>query len=196
MDIGPPQSTHTSPIKKLNLPHDKLSSWTVFHFKLVEQIVAKQLNKHVQKPPLDSKKPKISMHTKLDTLHLCFLSRVTFTWFWPEDMQLQSFFQTCRQCTTPLIMNSCQSLLYYVSVQVALHFGSIPISLVGFSVSRLNLSLDLSCFPCTLLTFVIAHNGGQNFLFYAEDTQPYIYLTCFNTIEAFDRLNRCLGDVK
>ena len=46
-----------------------------------------------------------------------------------------------------------------------------------------------------LSTLIDKHNG-VNFHFYADDTQLYVHLSHMNTSASFDKLNRCLQDVK
>ena len=43
---------------------------------------------------------------------------------------------------------------------------------------------------------LIGKHKGVNFHFYAEDTQLYVHLSHMNASAAFDKLNRCLQDVK
>ena len=43
---------------------------------------------------------------------------------------------------------------------------------------------------------LIGKYNGVNFHFYADDTQFYVYLSHMNASVAFDKLNRCLHDVK
>ena len=46
------------------------------------------------------------------------------------------------------------------------------------------------------LSTVIGKHKGVNFQFYADDTQLYVHLSLMNASAAFDKLNRCLQDVK
>ena len=46
------------------------------------------------------------------------------------------------------------------------------------------------------LSTLIGKHKGVNFHFYANDTQLYVYLSHRNALAAFDKLNRCLQDVK
>ena len=43
---------------------------------------------------------------------------------------------------------------------------------------------------------LIGKHKGVNFHFYADDTQLYVHLSHMNASAAFDKLNRCLQDVK
>ena len=46
------------------------------------------------------------------------------------------------------------------------------------------------------LSLLIGRHNGVKFHFYADDTQLYINLSHKNPADAFDKLNRCLQDVK
>ena len=46
------------------------------------------------------------------------------------------------------------------------------------------------------LSLVIGKHKGVKFPFYADDTQVYIHLSHKNSSAAFEKLNRCLDDVK
>ena len=46
------------------------------------------------------------------------------------------------------------------------------------------------------LSTLIGKHKGVNFHFYADDSQLYVHLSHMNTSAAFDKLNRCLQDVK
>ena len=47
----------------------------------------------------------------------------------------------------------------------------------------------------SLLSILIIYKG-VNFHFYDDDTQLYVYLSHMNASAPFDKLNRCLQDVK
>ena len=55
--------------------------------------------------------------------------------------------------------------------------------------------LLFSLYPSPLSTLIGKHKG-INFHFYADDTQLYVHLSHMNASAAFDKLNRCLQDVK
>ena len=46
------------------------------------------------------------------------------------------------------------------------------------------------------LSTLIGKHKGVNFHFYANNTQLYVHLSHMNALAAFDKLNRCLQDVK
>ena len=46
------------------------------------------------------------------------------------------------------------------------------------------------------LTLTISKHKGIKFHFYADDSQVYIHLSQRNASAAFEKLNRCLDDVK
>ena len=46
------------------------------------------------------------------------------------------------------------------------------------------------------LSALIGKHKGVNFYFYANDTQLYVHLSHMNASAAFDKLNRCLQDIK
>ena len=48
----------------------------------------------------------------------------------------------------------------------------------------------------TPLSIVIGRHKGVKFHFYADDTQLYVHLSHNNASSAFEKLNRCLHDVK
>ena len=48
----------------------------------------------------------------------------------------------------------------------------------------------------TPLSLIISKHKGINFHFYADDSQVYIHLSQRNASAAFEKLNRCLDDVK
>ena len=55
--------------------------------------------------------------------------------------------------------------------------------------------LLFSLYTSPLITLIGKHKG-VNFHFYADDTQLYVHLSHRNASAAFDKLNRCLQDVK
>ena len=58
--------------------------------------------------------------------------------------------------------------------------------------------LDLLLFPLytTALSLIISKHKGIKFHFYADDSQVYFHLSQKNVSAAFEKLNRCLDDVK
>ena len=59
------------------------------------------------------------------------------------------------------------------------------------------LSWFFYCFHCTLVHLVcLLINTKEKVSFYAGDTQVYVHLTQQNSSAAFERLNRCLDNVK
>ena len=56
-------------------------------------------------------------------------------------------------------------------------------------------SLLFSLYTSPLMTLIGKHKG-VNFHFYANDTQLCVHLSHRNASAAFDKLNRCLQDVK
>ena len=60
------------------------------------------------------------------------------------------------------------------------------------------LSWALCCSHCTPppLSSIISRHKGIKFHFYADDNQVYIHLSQKNASAAFEKLNRCLDDVK
>ena len=46
------------------------------------------------------------------------------------------------------------------------------------------------------LNTLIGKHKGVNFHFYADDSQLYVHLSHMNASAPFDKLNRCLQDVK
>ena len=66
--------------------------------------------------------------------------------------------------------------------------GTLPI--IFFTLTFL-----ISLYTSPLSTLIGKHKG-VNFHFYADDTQLFVHLSHMNASAAFDKLNRCLQDVK
>ena len=58
------------------------------------------------------------------------------------------------------------------------------------------LGLLLFSLYTTLLSSIISRHKGIKFHFYADDSQVYIHLSQKNASAAFEKLNRCLDDIK
>ena len=207
-------------IKKASLPVEDMKSYppvSGLHFisKLVEHVIAKQLLvDHIHGHDLDNSyrsayksghstetalfSIKNDIHLSLshrkaiflvlldlsaafDTIdHSTFLSHLhdwfgvggsAFKWF-------SSYLTECYQAVTiGYILSDLQRLL----------FGVPQGSVLGFFAF---LSVHIS--PSIL----IGKHKGVNFHFYADDTQLYVQLSHMNASAAFDKLNRCLQDLK
>ena len=96
------------------------------------------------------------------------------------------------------------SVLKWFSSYLMEHFQSVKIGstlsdlqelLFGVPQGSVLGSLLFSLYTSPLSTLIGKHKGIK-FHFYADDSQLYVHLPYMNASAAFDKLNRCLQDVK
>ena len=206
-------------IKKTSLPVEDLKNYSPvsalsFISKLVERVVAKQLVDHIHWHGLDNSYQSAynsghSMETALlstkNDIHLS-LSQGEATALVLLD--LSSAFDTIDHST----LLSCLldwfgvggSTLKWFSSYLTEHCQSVKIGSTLSDLQRLLFSIPqgsvlglllFSLYTSPLSTLIGKHKG-VNFHFYADDTQLYVHLSHMNASAAFDKLNRCLQDVK
>ena len=205
-------------MKKASLPVEDLKnccpvSGLSFISKLVECVVAKQLVDHIHRHGLDNSyqsayKPGHSTETALlsikNDIHLS-LYRGGATALVLLD--LSAAFDTIDHST----LLGCVldwfsvggSALKWFSSYLTERYQSVKIGSLSnlqkllFSVPQGSVlgPLLFSLYTSPLSTLIGEHKG-INFHFYADDTQLYVHLSHRNASAAFDKLNRCLQDVK
>ena len=197
-----------------DLKNYRPASGLSFISKLVERVVAKQLVDHIHRHGLDNSyqsayKSGHSTETALlsikNDIHLS-LSRGEATALVLLD--LSATFDTIDHST----LLSCLldwfgvdgSVLKWFSSYLTEHFQSVKIGstlsdlqklLFGVPQGSVLGPLLFSLYTSPLSTLIGKHKD-INFHFYADDTQLYIHLSHMNASAAFDKLNRCLQDVK
>ena len=206
-------------IKKASLPVEDLKNYRPvsrlsFISKLVERVVAKQMVDHIHRHDLDNSyqsayKPGHSTETALlsikndihlslsrgeatalvlldlsavfDTIDHSTLLGCLLDWFSVGGSALKWFSSYLTECSQSVKICSTLSNLQ------KLLFGVPQGSVLG--------PLLFSLYTSPLSTLIGKHKG-VNFHFYADDTQLYVHLSHRNASAAFDKLNRCLQDVK
>ena len=83
----------------------------------------------------------------------------------------------------------------YQSVKIGSTLSNLQKLLFGVSQGSVLGPLLFSLYTSPLSTLIGKHKG-VNFHFYADDTQLYVHLSYRNASAAFDKLNRCLQNVK
>ena len=205
-------------IKKASLPvggFEKLppSIWS-FISKLVERVVAKQLVDHIHRHGSDNSYQsayksghstemallsiKNDIHLSLsqgeatalvlldllaafDTIDHSTLLSCLQGWFGVDGSTLKWFSSYLMECFQSVKIGSTLSDLQ------KLLFGIPQGSVLG--------PLLFSLYTSPLSTLIGKHKGVK-FHFYADDSQLYVHLLHMNASAAFDKLNRCLQDVK
>ena len=193
-------------IKKASLPVEDLKNYRPvsglsFISKLVERVVAKQLVDNIHKHDLDNSyqsayKSGHSTETVLlsikNDIHLS-LSRAEATALVLLD--LSAAFDTIDHSN----LLGCLldwfgvggSALKWFSSYLTERYQCVKI---GSTLSNLK-KLLFSLYTSPLSTLIGRHKG-VNCHFHADDTQLYVHLSHRNASAAFDKLNRCLQDVK
>ena len=206
-------------IKKASLPVEDLRNYCpVFELsfisKLVERVVAKQLVDHIHQHGFDNSyqsayKSGHSMEMALlsikNDIHLS-LSRGEATALVLLD--LSAAFDTIDHFT---LLSCLQDLfgvggstLKWFSSYLMERFQSVKIGYTLSDLQKLLLSVPqgsvlgpilFSLYTSPLSTLIGKHKGLK-FHLYADDSQLYVHLSHMNASAAFDKLNRCLQDVK
>ena len=83
----------------------------------------------------------------------------------------------------------------YQSVKIGSTLSDLQKLLLGMPQGSVLGPLLSSLYTSPLRTLIGKHKG-VNFYFHADDTQLYVHLSHMNASAAFDKLNRCLQDVK
>ena len=206
-------------IKKASLPVEDLKNYRPvsglsFISNLVECVVAKQLVDHIHHDGLDnsyqsSYKSGHSTETALPStkndIHLS-LSRGEATALVLLD--LSAAFDTIDHSTllsclldwfgvggSALKWFSSYLTERYQSVKIGSTLSDLQKLLFGVPQGSVLGPLLFSLYTSPLSTLIGKHKG-VNFHFYADDTQLYVHLSHMNASPAFDKLNRCLQDVK
>ena len=202
-------------IKKPNLPSNDLKNYRPvsglsFVSKLVERAVAKQLLEHIHVHNLDNPyqsayKAGHSTETALlyikNKVHLS-LSRGETTALVLLD--LSAAFDTIDHSTLLSCLRNWfgvdgSVLNWFTSYLTAIKIGSTlsDVCKLLFGVPQGSvLGPLLFSLYTTPLSLIISKHKGIKFHFYANDSQVYIHLSHKNASAAFEKLNRCLEDVK
>ena len=202
-------------IKKPNLPSNDLKNYCPvsglsFVSKLVERVVAKQLLEHIHVHNLDNPyqsayKAGHSTETALlyikNEVHLS-LSRGETTALVLLD--LSATFDTIDHSTLLSWFGVGGSVLNWFTSYLTDRYQSIKIGSTLSDVFKLLIGVPqgsvlgplLFSLYTTPLSLIISKHKGIKFHFYADNSQVYIHLSQKNASAAFEKLNRCLDDVK
>ena len=216
---GLKKSVVTPLIKRASLPVEDLKNYRPvsglsFISKLVERVVAKQLVDHIHRHDLDNSyqsayKPGHSTETALlsikNDIHSS-LSRGEATALVLLD--LSAAFDTIDHSTllaclldwfgvggSAVKWFSSYLTERYQAVKIGSTLSNLQKLLFGLPQGSVLGTLLFSLYTSPLSTLIGKHKG-VNFHFYTDDTQLYIHFSHRNASAAFDKLNRCLQDVK
>ena len=181
-----------------------------FISKLVERVVAKQLVDHIHQHDLDNSyqsayKPGHSTETALlsikNDIHLSLSTALVL-------LDLSTAFNTIDHSTllgclldwfgvggTALKWFSSYLTEHYQCVKIGSALSNLQKLLFGVPQGSVSGPLLFSLYTSPLSTLIGKHKG-VNFHFDANDTQLYVHLSHRNVSATFDKLNRCLQDVK
>ena len=183
-----------------------------FISELVERVVAKQLVDHIYEHGLDNSYQSAykSGHSKAllpikNDIHLS-LSQDEATVLVLLDLSAafdtidHSTFLSCLQDWfgvggSSLKWFSSYLTEHYQSVKIGSTLSDLQKLLFGVPQGSVLGPLLFSLFTSPLSTLIGKHKG-VNFHLYADDIQSYVHLSHMNASAAFDKLNRCLQDVK
>ena len=180
----------------------------------MECVVAKQLVDHIHRNGLDnSYQSAYKSGHSTETALLSIKNDINLSLSWGEAtawvlLDLSAAFDTIDHST----LFSCLldwfsvggSVLKWFSSYLTEHFQSVKIGstlsdlqklLFGMPQGSVLGPLLFSLYTSTLSALIGKHKG-INFHFYADGTQLYVHLSHMNVSAAFDKLNRCLHDVK
>ena len=206
-------------IKKASLPVEDLKNYhpvsgLSFISKLVERVVAKQLVDHIHRHGLDNSyqsayKSGHSTETALlsikNDIHLS-LSQGEATALVLLDLSVafdtidHSTLLSCLQDWfgvggSALKWFSSYLMERFQSVKIGSTMSDLQKLLFGIPQGSVLGPLLFSLYTSSLSTLIGKHKGVK-FHFYADDSQLYLHLSHMNASAAFDKLNRCLQDVK
>ena len=205
-------------IKKASLPVEDFKNYSPvsglsFISKLVERVVPKQLVDHIHRHDLDNSYQsaykaghstetallsiKNDIHLSLsqgeatalvlldlsaafDTIDHSTLLCCLLDWFGVGGSALKWFSSYVTEC--------------YQSVKIGSTLSKLQKLLFGVPQGSVLDPVLFSLYTSPLSTLIGKHKGV--FHFYADDTQLYVHLSHRNASAAFDKLNRCLQDVK
>ena len=180
----------------------------------MERVVAKQLIDHIHQHDLDNSyqsayKPGHSTETAL----LSIKNDIHLSLSWVEAtalalLDLSAAFDTIDPFHSPWLssglvwcwwhsfeMFSSYLTERYQCVKIGSTLSNLQKLLFGVPQGSVLGPLLFSLYTSPLSTQIGKHKG-VNFHFYADDTQLYVHLSHRNASAAFDKLNRCLQDVK
>ena len=206
-------------IKKASLPVEDLKNYCPvsglrFISKLVECVVAKQLVDHIHRNGLDnSYQSAYKSGHSTETALLSIKNDINLSLSWGEAtawvlLDLSAAFDTIDHSTLLSCLldwfNVGGSVLKWLSSYLTEHFQSVKIGCTLSDLQKLLFGvpqgsvlgpLRFSLYTSTLSTLIGKHKG-INFHLYANGTQLYVHLSHMNVSAAFDKLNRCLQNVK
>ena len=178
-------------IKKASLPVEDLKNYRPvsglsFISKLVEPVVAKQLVNHIHRQGLNNSyqsayKSSHTTETAFDTIDHSNLLSCLLDWFGVGGSALKWFSSYLTE--------------RFQSVKIGSTLSDLQKLLFGVPQSSVLGPLLSSLYTSPLSTLIGKHKGIK-FHFYADDSQLYVHLSHMNASAAFDKLNRCLHNVK
>ena len=206
-------------IKKATLPADDFKNYRPasglsFISKLVERVVAKQLLEHIHVHSLDN--PYQSAYKtghSTETALLSIKNEVHLSLSQGEPtalilLDLSAAFDTIDHST---LLHCLQtwfgirgSVLKWFTSYLSERYQSVKIGSTLSNLCKLLFGVPqgsvlgplLFSLYTTPLSLIIGKHKGVKFHCYADDTQIYIHLSQNNSSAAFEKLNRCLDDIK
>ena len=206
-------------IKKSSLPSNDLKncrpvSGLGFISKLVERVVASQLNDHVSLNRLENVRQSVYKlsHSTESTLvsikndvHLAFAKgEATAVILWDQSAVFDTIDHDTLLDSLSSWFGVSRVILNWFKSYLSDHVQCIKTVSVLSDAKRLLYGVPqgsvlgpiLFSLYTTLLSKVIQNHPGISFQFYADDTQLYVHLTHKNVASALDKLSLCLEDVK
>ena len=206
-------------IKKPSLPVEDLKNYRPvsglgFLSKLVERVVAKQLCEHIQTHDLDnSHQSAYKAGHSTETALLSIKNEIHLSLARGEPtalvlLDLSAAFDTIDHSTMLDCLQSwfgvCGPVLKWFTSYLTERFQSVKIGstlsrgcklLFGVPQGSVLGPLLFSMYTAPL-SYVISRHEGVGFHFYADDTQLFVRLSHKKASYAFDKINKCLTDVK